>query len=89
MNIPAWLTPYIEQSEVLRLHAQMLADGRSDEDTAQRFGVPVQVAINARKRWRLFREDECPHCGEAPYNGKECADPKCISNWVLEVPKKK
>ncbi|MFA5419828.1 MAG: hypothetical protein WC341_15350 [Bacteroidales bacterium] len=75
---------------VLRQLVEKIQSGKTDAEIAKGWGVSTDRIANERRRWRIYRDNECPDCGSDQYNGKKCEIPRCISNWIVpDLSKKK
>jgi hypothetical protein len=81
MTIPKGLESY--HSEILRILIQKFQAGKTDAEIASAWGSTAENIAGERRRWGLYRDNECPMCGSDLYDGKVCGNQRCITNWVM------
>ncbi len=87
-SVLKYLDAYLKNNEVFRTLVDKLQAGKTDVEIAQGWDTTAENIANERRRWGIYRDNECPQCGSDHY-AKVCENPRCITNWIIPEPIRK
>ena len=77
------LDAYLKNNEILRTLVEKFQAGKTDAEIAKAWDTTAENIAGERRRWGLYRNNECPKCGSDRYDGKVCSNDRCITNWIM------